>query len=293
MKFVKSQLTAIITIYRNDKDDSRRLQKNKFLEEIKKLKKYGNFDIFIIEQSEDGYKFNIGKLKNIGFNLAKKSGKKYDFYVFTDIDIIPDKELSNYYFQIIDGIGCFGIRGTRYFNKGNPNCFTGTSIGVNKESFEKINGYPNNFWGWGGEDTIIHGRSNLNDVKMYYPIKGKIIDLEQSKDDKKITAYQKNVYLNENNLKENVKIEKIILDRKIWRNNGINNINYDILKKSKKKSSFYNLYHFIVDLKYESDKIKFKDWYDISKYKKIKHDDLKIIYKKVKKKYYNCTFKYY
>ena len=76
---IESNLTAIITIYRNDKYDRRRLQKEEFLEKIKLLKKYGNFDIFLIEQSNDGNNFNIGKLKNIGFDIANKNNKNIIF----------------------------------------------------------------------------------------------------------------------------------------------------------------------------------------------------------------------
>ena len=285
----KSQSIAIITIYRNNKEDTRRLQKIKFLEKIKFLKKYGNFDIFLIEQSEDGNKFNPGKLRNIGYDLAKKSNNKYDFFIFSDIDIIPDKNLAKYYFKLINGVGCFGIRGTRYKFLSQGKCFTGTSIGANKESFEKINGYPNNFWGWGGEDDLIHGRSNINNIQMYSPVKGYVIDLERDENNKKISSKQKNIYLKNNNLREKSRFEKVILDRKIWHNNGINNLNYDILKEDIVLSSIYNLHHYIVDLKYKSDKSKFPHWYDISKYESLEYEDLKKLYKNVKEKYYKCN----
>ena len=289
MEYKRSQLTAIITIYRNDKDDTRRLQKNMFLEKIKELKKYGNFDVFLVEQSKDGNKFNPGKLRNIGYDLAKKTKNKYDFYIFSDIDIIPDKNLAKYYFKVINGVGSFGIRGTRYRLEYIGKCFTGTVIGVNKESFEKINGYPNNFWGWGGEDDLIFGRSNINNVKMYSPIKGNVIDLERDKNNQKISAKKKISYLKSNDLNEMTKIEKIILDRKIWHNNGINNLNYKILEKKIIESPIYNLYHHIVDLKYDSDKAKFSHWYDISKYQALDYQNLKHLYRRVKKKYYKCN----
>ena len=36
------------------------------------LNPYCNFHIYIIEQSDDGELFNIGKLKNIGYEIANK-----------------------------------------------------------------------------------------------------------------------------------------------------------------------------------------------------------------------------
>ena len=40
----------------------------------------------------------------------------------------------------------------------NPNYFGGI-VSFNREMFKQINGYPNNFWGWGGEDdeTPVYG----------------------------------------------------------------------------------------------------------------------------------------
>ena len=286
----KSKLIAIITIYRNDKDDTRRIQKDKFLERIKFLKKYGNFDVFLIEQSEDGNKFNIGKLKNIGFDIASNSNKNYDFFIFTDIDVLPDDDLSKYYFNVINGIASLGIRGTRYSTN---NCFTGTCIGLNKKSFKKINGYPNNFWGWGGEDHCLHMRCNINKIKFFSPSKGSVIDIEEKKDGKKLSQEEKNIILKQNKLKEMRKREKIILDRKIWKNNGLNNLIYSVKSSKISNSDKYSLFYYKVDLQYKTDEKKFRHWYDISKYEKMSSKESMILFKKVNKKYFWCKFKYY
>ena len=34
----------------------------------------------------------------------------------------------------------------------------GGASAMNKEQFTKINGYPNNYWGWGGEDDDVSNR---------------------------------------------------------------------------------------------------------------------------------------
>ena len=41
---------AIISIYRNNKENTRQQHKDKFLKQISVLKKYGDFDVYLIEQ---------------------------------------------------------------------------------------------------------------------------------------------------------------------------------------------------------------------------------------------------
>jgi predicted glycosyltransferase involved in capsule biosynthesis len=78
------------------------------------------------------------------------------------------------------------VRGTRYESKKKNNelerVFLGGLIGFDSKVFVKINGYPNNFWGWGGEDDSLIIRllkCGINSVN--YPKKGSIIDIEEEK----------------------------------------------------------------------------------------------------------------
>ena len=68
----------------------------------KLLNPFCKYKIYIIEQSDDNNKFNIGKLKNIGFEIAT-SESNYNNYIFTDIDILPDNKLIHYYDKDING----------------------------------------------------------------------------------------------------------------------------------------------------------------------------------------------
>ena len=45
------------------------------------------------------------------------------------------------------------------------------------QCFEKLSGFPNNFWGWGGEDDEL--RNRMREMKMgYRPKTGSLVDLE-------------------------------------------------------------------------------------------------------------------
>jgi hypothetical protein len=226
---------ALITIFREDSNSEkeRTRELKLFIKLMNKLLiPYCQFHIYIIEQSDDGELFNIGKLKNIGFNIAKKE-YSYDNYIFSDIDIIPDYDLIKYYSKKLKYPISLALRGTRYMNNNlvDKKIFMGSLLGFSSTQFEKINGYPNNFWGWGGEDEAIKGRlvnSGMN--TFYYPSKGSIIDLEETKDMKTINNVNNKLKIVK---KEEVKYEKLVQDLSTWNENGLNNLEYKILSKNK------------------------------------------------------------
>ena len=190
------------------------------------------YHIFIIEQSQDGNPFNIGKLKNVGFDIVndyekKHKGMKFTNFIFTDIDMLPDDELLPYYTNPIDGILSLAIRGTRYeqMDAQTRKVFLGGVLGFSRDSFEQINGYPNNFWGWGGEDDALIYRLVASNVStIYMPKSGKVVDLEE-----KMTVQEK--------LKKTViddkKWEKLFIDTTNWRTNGMSTLEYKLLTTTK------------------------------------------------------------
>jgi hypothetical protein len=221
----KSKKIAIITCFRDTTSDgAREKQRSIFIQLMNKLlTPYGKYKIYIIEQDKDGKPFNIGKLKNIGFEIASKEDK-YDHIIFSDIDIIPDYDLMNYLFlKPKDEPISLAYRGTRYTGH---ELFLGTLISFSSKAFKKINGYPNNFWGWGGEDVALSIRLNANNINtVLYPEKGSIIDFEE-KDNKTINV----IYNKLKNIeKEELKYEKLHNDISTWKKNGLNSLYYDIL----------------------------------------------------------------
>ena len=221
----KSKKIAIITCFRDTTtDNSREKQRTIFIQLMNKLLvPYGKYKIYIIEQDKDGSPFNIGKLKNIGFEIASREDK-YDHIIFSDIDIIPDYDLMNYLFlKPKDEPLSLAYRGTRYEGYG---AFLGTLISFSTKTFKKINGYPNNFWGWGGEDIALSIRLTENKINtILYPEKGSIIDFEE-KDNKTINIVSNKLKDLE---KEELKYEKLYVDINTWKKNGLNNLSYEVL----------------------------------------------------------------
>ena len=226
IKFSNKKI-AIISCFRDQGNGSRENERLKFIQLMNViLKPYFKFHIYIIEQSQEE-NFNIGKLKNIGFKIA--SQKKYDHYIFSDIDTIPDYDLIPYFLKNENYPISLASRGTRYEEKNKiiNKPFLGALLGFNKKLFEEINGYPNNFWGWGGEDdALINRLININKNYICIPKKGSIIDLEE-KDNKPVSI--KNKFKLE--VKDQLKYEKLYIDLTQWMNNGLNSLEYNILNQ--------------------------------------------------------------
>jgi hypothetical protein len=109
------------------------------------------FELIIVEQ-DDAKSFNRGKLLNIGFVLAKKM--KCDYVVFHDIDMLPHEVDYSYSDTPIH-------LATKFFSKNNEaskiifdEYFGGVTM-FPIDAFERINGYSNEYWGWGYEDNDL------------------------------------------------------------------------------------------------------------------------------------------
>ena len=121
-------------------------------------RKIRDFHVYIVEQSDDGRKFNRGKLLNIGFDLARKRRKKnnsnsgggggepqHDVFVFHDVDLLPSEQLNEAYSRFPTVPHHIARCWDRYSN--NPKYFGGI-VSFSSSDYKRINGYPNTFWGW-------------------------------------------------------------------------------------------------------------------------------------------------
>ena len=202
------------------------------IEHLKKLLSYFNnnfnhkVDIFIIDQN-NGDNFNRGFLLNVGYLIAKKH-YSYDRYIFHDVDYYPDKNLYELYFKFID----YNIHFINFSN----DKFLGGIFAIKSDDFEKINGFPNNFFGIGTEHEAFYNRCAINNIKIYRPdkhyleqIKHKPIKRTRKYEDEVRNDYKNS---NSNGLKQllsffiNIKkydVEKFINNYDIIDRNSVNN----------------------------------------------------------------------
>ena len=206
---------AIIVPYRNNKFQSRDKQLALFIEYYHSF--LPNLNIYVIEQSDDGKKFNRGELLNIGFKIAQK--ELIDIYVFHDVDLVSPSEIKKVYTYKSDiPIHIASLWKEKYVFSD----FMGGIISFNEKTYKQVNGYPNRFFGWGGEDDAIYNRMVLNNVPI-----GKItIDINESISIKEMN-HQNTSEIEE--LTNKNKKYNILNDLKNWKNDGLNTLKYKIL----------------------------------------------------------------
>jgi len=219
IKRVNSAPIAIIVPYRDNPEQGRSEQLKEFIEYYHDY--VPNVDIYIIEQTE-GKKFNRGILLNIGFKLAKEF-KDYNRYIFHDVDLISPKELRKVY--TFQGEIDYPLHiASLWTEKYNFYTFLGGIISFTAEDYEKINGFPNCFFGWGGEDDAMYNRLVEMKIPICYlnPKEGveiKGMDHPQSKSD------------------NTEKKGNILRDLKMWKVEGLNSLKgcYKIVAENKLK----------------------------------------------------------
>ena len=54
----------------------------------------------------------------------------------------------------------------------------GGVVSFNGGDFETINGFPNDFWGWGGEDDELGRRVRHHGIHVRVPRRGRVVDME-------------------------------------------------------------------------------------------------------------------
>jgi hypothetical protein len=208
---LKKDKSIIIVPYRDNKYQDRKKQLDKFIDFFKNK----DLEIIIVEQSEDGKKFNRGKLLNIGYDLNKDK----NIFIFHDVDVLPDNYLLNLYDKTDGNAIHLATNSKKYGYRS----FLGESLSVTKEIMKRTNGYPNNFWGWGGEDDDFRIRLVLNKIKIVKLNKGEYYYMEHPATNK-IKELVFDTYAE--TLIEDIKENK-------WRNNGLNNLDYKIIDKEK------------------------------------------------------------
>jgi hypothetical protein len=132
---------------------------------MKKYIKDIEYEIFIIEQTDDK-PFNRGKLLNVGYKYAVDKG--CDYFVFHDVDMLPedvDYSYSEKPLHLATHLQEHDYETTFFDYFGGVTMFT-------KKDFKTINGFSNEYWGWGFEDDDLLVRCIESDLELDTEISG-------------------------------------------------------------------------------------------------------------------------
>ncbi|XP_076821547.1 beta-1,4-galactosyltransferase 2-like isoform X2 [Clavelina lepadiformis] len=132
------------------------------------------FQVFVVEQSGNGT-FNKGRLMNTGFLYAKNEAKThFDCYIFHDVDMLPEDDRNLYSCETATNRVYHLSCSVSKFNY-KPLCCGMTVGGVlsfSENQYIKVNGFPNDYWGWGGEDDDMNSRIKLQGLRVGRPALG-------------------------------------------------------------------------------------------------------------------------
>lgn len=191
-----------------------------------------NWHVYVIDQF-DAELFNRGWLFNVGFDLAAQKGP--DCVVIHDIDMVPENGVDYSYCEWPNQLSSEIDR----FGWGTPTAhYSGGVVSMTPEHWRQVNGFPNDFFGWGGEDDDLLQRIKQNDLgrgvethlgrAMKRPKKGKgrFSTLREShtlriaREQKKLLAH----------------LDGIIKGSDRWKKDGIKQLKYWVLREDVLKS---------------------------------------------------------
>ncbi|CAB1336023.1 unnamed protein product, partial [Coregonus sp. 'balchen'] len=108
--------------------------------------------------------FNRAKLLNVGVREALRD-EDWGCIFLHDVDLLPENDHNTYtchnQFPTHLSVAMDKFR----YRLPYPQYFGGVSA-VTPEQYMKMNGFPNSYWGWGGEDDDIAARVRLSGMKI-------------------------------------------------------------------------------------------------------------------------------
>ncbi|XP_033988403.1 beta-1,4-galactosyltransferase 1-like [Trematomus bernacchii] len=124
-----------------------------------------DYTVYVINQDGEGV-FNRAKLMNAGYVEALKE-YDYDCFVFSDIDLVPIDDRNLY--RCFETPRHLAVAMDKFNFRLPYNTFFGGVSSLSKKQYLKINGFPNTYWGWGGEDDDIYKRIYYRGMSISRP----------------------------------------------------------------------------------------------------------------------------
>ncbi|MBN3271240.1 B4GT3 galactosyltransferase, partial [Polyodon spathula] len=162
------------------------------------------------------YTFNRAKLLNVGFKEAMKD-EDWSCMFYHDVDLIPEDDRNLYTCDKYPKHASIAMDKFRY--KLPYKTYFGGVSALTPEQYMKINGFPNNYWGWGGED---------DDIAIRVALSGMLI----SRPSIQVGRYKMIKHEHDKGNEENPKRFNLLAKtRRTWKQDGMNTMEYIVLSK--------------------------------------------------------------
>lgn len=219
-----------------------------FMEQtVPRILEHPHNHVIIVEQSHDRRQFNRGALLNIGFQeVAQPQG----LVCFHDVDLEPSQALVHHFYppsteeHIVHLASCW--HKPRYTKES----YLGGALVVPRLIVEQCNGFPNNHWGWGGEDDEFARR-----LKLYDPVITRVVETPhiQMYDLERLSLKQKMAQLRQDRAKNTIKWElhDQAIEAKEGTNatNGLGDLSYYVIMRETLQP---RVEHLVVHVEYNS-----------------------------------------
>ncbi|XP_062895215.1 beta-1,4-galactosyltransferase 3-like isoform X2 [Mobula hypostoma] len=124
------------------------------------------YGLYVIHQAGNET-FNRAKLLNVGVKEAMKD-EDWDCLFLHDVDLIPEND-HNIYTCDPDHPKHVSIAMNKFGYQLPYKTYFGGVSAVTPEQYLRMNGFPNEYWGWGGEDDDIATRLQLAGMSISRP----------------------------------------------------------------------------------------------------------------------------
>ncbi|GCB64559.1 hypothetical protein scyTo_0007554 [Scyliorhinus torazame] len=174
------------------------------------------YAIYVIHQTGNRT-FNRAKLLNVGVREALKD-EDWDCLFLHDVDLIPENDHNLYICNEKYPKHVSSAMNKFLYRLPYKTYFGGVSA-LTPDQYLRINGFPNTYWGWGGEDDDISARIYLAGMK--------IIRTPLSLGHYKMISHNMDV----GNEKNEKRFDMVVKVSRSWRSDGMNSIDYNLLHK--------------------------------------------------------------
>jgi hypothetical protein len=182
-----------------------------------------------VEQSA-GKPFNRGKLLNIGFHLAQGTA---DTIALHDVDMICYRDVD--YRPAARPVHLAGATSQYGYRLPYPTYFGGVVL-FPRADFERVNGFSNEYWGWGSED---------DDLLLRVQQSG----LEVERRPGRFECLWHAPYTGGHESTQNfARFQQAAAGRTDWRADGLCNLQFSVLSTETRSLRYHEYRHVVVEL---------------------------------------------